>query len=210
MKREIDIKSERKINDNASSPSIPLVRLRQRSCAALSSGCMSRLYDIFRLVEDAGVSLDEVFPLFEQKAVAKGLDPATFSDKFADRIHRTRADGTKRCPTILPSLHNSTTLCVLCADTCEGQNSKELSAHFCCARQAFADMRPSNSLKVVRLEGRNHELRIAHLLQYFATPRSDHPSRPRNTDFPALTLICNTNLRIRKPMLYRATRANIG
>ena len=46
------------------------------------------LYDIFRLVEDAGVSLDEVFPLFEQKAVAKGLDPATFSDKFADRIHR--------------------------------------------------------------------------------------------------------------------------
>jgi hypothetical protein len=46
------------------------------------------LYDIFRLVEDMGVSLDEVLPLFEQKAAAKGLDPATFSDKFADRIDR--------------------------------------------------------------------------------------------------------------------------
>jgi predicted nucleotidyltransferase component of viral defense system len=46
------------------------------------------LYDIFRLVEDMGVSLDEVCLLFEQKATAKGLDPATFADKFADRINR--------------------------------------------------------------------------------------------------------------------------
>lgn len=46
------------------------------------------LYDIFRLVEDMGVSLDEVRLLFEKKAEAKGLDPATFADKFADRIIR--------------------------------------------------------------------------------------------------------------------------
>ena len=46
------------------------------------------LYDIFRLVEDMGVSLVEVRPLFEQKATAKGLDPATFADKFTDRIDR--------------------------------------------------------------------------------------------------------------------------
>lgn len=46
------------------------------------------LYDIFRLVEDMGVSLVEVRLLFEQKAAAKGLDPAAFADKFADRIDR--------------------------------------------------------------------------------------------------------------------------
>ena len=46
------------------------------------------LYDIFRLVEDIGVSLGGVRPLFEQKATTKGLDPATFADKFADRIDR--------------------------------------------------------------------------------------------------------------------------
>ena len=46
------------------------------------------LYDIFRLVEDMGVSVGEVRPLFERKATAKGLDPATFADKFADRIDR--------------------------------------------------------------------------------------------------------------------------
>jgi predicted nucleotidyltransferase component of viral defense system len=45
-------------------------------------------YDIFRLVEDMGVSLDDVRPLFEQKATAKGLDPATFAEKFDDRIDR--------------------------------------------------------------------------------------------------------------------------
>lgn len=46
------------------------------------------LYDLFRLVEDMGVSLGEVRLLFEHKATAKGLDPATFADKFADRIDR--------------------------------------------------------------------------------------------------------------------------
>lgn len=46
------------------------------------------LYDIFRLVEDLGVSLDEVRPLFEQKAAAKGLDPVTFAEKFDERIGR--------------------------------------------------------------------------------------------------------------------------
>lgn len=46
------------------------------------------LYDIFRLVEDMGVSLIEVRPLFERKATAKGLDPATFAVKFADRLDR--------------------------------------------------------------------------------------------------------------------------
>ncbi|MDH2904246.1 MAG: nucleotidyl transferase AbiEii/AbiGii toxin family protein, partial [Actinomycetota bacterium] len=46
------------------------------------------LYDIFRLVEDMGVSLIEVRPLFERKATAKSLDPATFAVKFADRLDR--------------------------------------------------------------------------------------------------------------------------
>jgi predicted nucleotidyltransferase component of viral defense system len=46
------------------------------------------LYDIFRFVEDMGISLTEVRPLFEQKAMAKGLNPATFSEKFDDRTAR--------------------------------------------------------------------------------------------------------------------------
>jgi len=46
------------------------------------------LYDIFRLLEDVALSLDDVCLLFEQKATAKGLDPATFADKFDDRINR--------------------------------------------------------------------------------------------------------------------------
>jgi len=53
------------------------------------------LYDIFRLVEDTGVSLDEVRPLFEQKARAKGLDPATFAEKFDKQVgrYKPRWDG---------------------------------------------------------------------------------------------------------------------
>jgi len=46
------------------------------------------LYDVFRLVEDMGVSLGEVRPLLEQKAAAKGLDLGTFAEKFDDRIGR--------------------------------------------------------------------------------------------------------------------------
>ncbi|NNN08063.1 MAG: nucleotidyl transferase AbiEii/AbiGii toxin family protein [Acidimicrobiaceae bacterium] len=46
------------------------------------------LYDIFRLVEDVGVTLGEVRPLLEHKAMAKGLDPGAFADKFADRVDR--------------------------------------------------------------------------------------------------------------------------
>lgn len=46
------------------------------------------IYDLYRLVDDMGVSLDKVRPLFERKAEAKGLDPGTFSDRFEDRIER--------------------------------------------------------------------------------------------------------------------------
>lgn len=49
------------------------------------------LYDIYRLVEDRDVSLDETRPLFEQKVRAKGLDPATFSKKFDDRIDKYKS-----------------------------------------------------------------------------------------------------------------------
>jgi predicted nucleotidyltransferase component of viral defense system len=52
------------------------------------------IYDLYRLVDDMGVSLDEVRPLFERKAEAKSLDPSTFSDRFEDRAvrYRTRWD----------------------------------------------------------------------------------------------------------------------
>lgn len=46
------------------------------------------LYDLFRLTEDAGVSLAEIRPLFERKARSKGLDPDSFRDRFEDRIER--------------------------------------------------------------------------------------------------------------------------
>jgi len=46
------------------------------------------LYDIFRLVEDTHVSLVDVRPLFERKATAKGLDPATFAGRLEDRLPR--------------------------------------------------------------------------------------------------------------------------
>jgi len=48
------------------------------------------LYDIFRLVDDAGVSLTDVRPCFERKAEAKGIDPASFDDRFQDRLDRYR------------------------------------------------------------------------------------------------------------------------
>lgn len=46
------------------------------------------LYDLWRLTEDMGIDLNEVLPLFERKAQAKGLDPACFRDKFENRIDR--------------------------------------------------------------------------------------------------------------------------
>jgi predicted nucleotidyltransferase component of viral defense system len=46
------------------------------------------LYDLWRMTEEKGVVLDEVLPLFERKARSKGLDPASFRDRFEDRIDR--------------------------------------------------------------------------------------------------------------------------
>ena len=46
------------------------------------------LYDLFRLTEDAGLSLAEVRPLFERKTRAKNLDPGTFAQRFEDRVER--------------------------------------------------------------------------------------------------------------------------
>lgn len=46
------------------------------------------LYDLFRLTEDAGLSLAEVRPLFERKARAKNLDPGTVAQRFEDRVER--------------------------------------------------------------------------------------------------------------------------
>ena len=46
------------------------------------------LYDLWRLTEDMGINLDDVHPLFQRKARAKGLDPASFRDKFEDRVDR--------------------------------------------------------------------------------------------------------------------------
>lgn len=46
------------------------------------------LYDLFRLTEDAALSLAEVRPLYERKARAKNLDPGTFAQRFEDRVER--------------------------------------------------------------------------------------------------------------------------
>lgn len=46
------------------------------------------LYDLFRLTEDAGLSLAEVRSLFERKAHAKNLDPSIFAERFEDRVER--------------------------------------------------------------------------------------------------------------------------
>jgi predicted nucleotidyltransferase component of viral defense system len=50
-------------------------------------GCRD-LYDLWRLTEDKGVVLGEILPLFERKAWSKGINPASFRDKFEDRIDR--------------------------------------------------------------------------------------------------------------------------
>lgn len=46
------------------------------------------LYDLWRLTGDMGVNLNDVLPVFERKARAKGLDPASFPYRFEDRINR--------------------------------------------------------------------------------------------------------------------------
>jgi uncharacterized protein len=46
------------------------------------------LYDLFRLTEDAGLSLTEVRQLFERKARAKSLDPSVLANRFDDRVKR--------------------------------------------------------------------------------------------------------------------------
>ena len=46
------------------------------------------LYDLYRLTEDAGLSLAEVRPLFERKALAMDLEPCTFPQRFENRVER--------------------------------------------------------------------------------------------------------------------------
>jgi predicted nucleotidyltransferase component of viral defense system len=46
------------------------------------------LFDLFRLIEEAQLSLASIWPLFERKTRAKNLDPDTFAQRFEDRIER--------------------------------------------------------------------------------------------------------------------------
>ena len=46
------------------------------------------LYDLYRLVDDLGVRLADIRPLFEHKAETKGLDPGSFAARFEDRAER--------------------------------------------------------------------------------------------------------------------------
>jgi predicted nucleotidyltransferase component of viral defense system len=48
------------------------------------------LYDLLRLTEDLGVSLEQIRPLFQEKCRAKELDPGLLGDRFEDRIARYR------------------------------------------------------------------------------------------------------------------------
>lgn len=48
------------------------------------------LYDLFRISEDLGVSIEEVRKLFEQKCQAKGIKPEIFQQRFEDRVDRYR------------------------------------------------------------------------------------------------------------------------
>ena len=56
------------------------------------------IYDIFRLVEDVGVDFAEVRPLFERKTEAKGIDPASFEERFEDRLDRYKFRWEKEMP----------------------------------------------------------------------------------------------------------------
>jgi hypothetical protein len=44
------------------------------------------LFDLFQLVDNLGVALAEIRPLFERKAEAKSLDPALFRRRFEERL----------------------------------------------------------------------------------------------------------------------------
>jgi predicted nucleotidyltransferase component of viral defense system len=46
------------------------------------------LYDLMRLTEDLKVDLSDIRGLFESKSRIKELDPASFADKFEDRVDR--------------------------------------------------------------------------------------------------------------------------
>jgi len=46
------------------------------------------LYDLMRLTEDLKVVLTDIRGLFESKSRIKGLDPASFAEKFDDRVDR--------------------------------------------------------------------------------------------------------------------------
>lgn len=48
------------------------------------------LYDLFRLTEDAGMSLAELRPLFEAKTRAKNIDPGRFAGRFEERVQSYR------------------------------------------------------------------------------------------------------------------------
>jgi predicted nucleotidyltransferase component of viral defense system len=49
------------------------------------------LYDLYRLAEDAGVSMGDVTALFARKARAKNLDPEQFEGRFEDRLGRYKS-----------------------------------------------------------------------------------------------------------------------
>jgi uncharacterized protein len=49
------------------------------------------LYDLYRLSDDVGVNLADVQPLFRRKAETKGLDPASFRERFEDRVARYKS-----------------------------------------------------------------------------------------------------------------------
>lgn len=46
------------------------------------------LYDVYRMVDEAGVELQYLKPLFDRKAIAKGLDPSDFPVRFEDRLKK--------------------------------------------------------------------------------------------------------------------------
>ncbi|HZT66513.1 MAG TPA: nucleotidyl transferase AbiEii/AbiGii toxin family protein [Acidimicrobiales bacterium] len=49
------------------------------------------LYDLLRLTDELGLRLADIRPLFEQKAQAKGFDPASFPQRFEDRLARYKS-----------------------------------------------------------------------------------------------------------------------
>jgi uncharacterized protein len=60
----------------------------EKLCCVIQRVQCRDLYDLFRLTEDAGLSLADIRPLFERKARAKSLDPSAFAERFDDVIQR--------------------------------------------------------------------------------------------------------------------------